>query len=240
MLSRVRSSQLEAFIAISPIQRRPIADAVEAFASSLPAGTVVLDAGAGQAPYRDAFGHCEYRTQDWPGSVHAGERPHDIVCDLHEIDAPDGAFGAAVLTEVLEHVADPAQVLAELARILRPGGRILITVPFVGELHEEPHDFYRFTSHGLRLLLERAGFDTVEVRPLTGWFTMLSHVLLHEHNSTAGPDIRATVPERILSAMLRAASAVLSRIGPRLDRRIDRRRALPLGWAATATRKAGS
>lgn len=236
----MRSSQLEAFIAISPIQRRPIADAVEAFAASLAPGTIVLDAGAGQAPYRDAFSHCDYRTQDWPDSVHAGDRAHDIVCDLHQIDAPDAEFGAVLLTEVLEHVTDPALVLSELARVTRPGGRILITVPFVGELHEEPHDFYRYTSHGLRMLLDGAGYTDVEVGPLTGWFTMLAHLLLHEHNSTAGPDIRATVPERMLSGLLRVASAILRRVGPRLDRRIDRRRALPLGWAATATRTAAS
>lgn len=232
----MRSTQLEAFIAVSPIQRRPITEAVESFATSLPAGTKTLDAGAGQAPYRSTFAHCEYRTQDWPASVHDGEQPHDIVCDLHEIDAPDAEFEAVLLTEVLEHVEDPGRVLTELARVTRPGGKLLLTVPFVGELHEEPHDYYRYTSHGLTALLEGAGWQEVEVQPLTGWFLMLAHMLRHEQNSTASPDIRSTVPERALSALLRCVSAVLVRIGPRLDRRVDRRRALPLGWAATATR----
>jgi ubiquinone/menaquinone biosynthesis C-methylase UbiE len=70
---------------------------------------------------------------------------------------------AVLSTQVLEHVADPLSVLAEFFRVLKPDGRLWLTAPFVWYLHEEPYDYYRFTSHGLRFLLERAGFIEIEV-----------------------------------------------------------------------------
>jgi SAM-dependent methyltransferase len=71
----------------------------------------------------------------------------------------DGSFDAAVCTEVLEHVADPRGVLHELARVVRPGGRVVVTVPFVFHYHEDPRDYRRYTPVGLGAALDEAGFD---------------------------------------------------------------------------------
>lgn len=71
----------------------------------------------------------------------------------------DAVFDAAVCTEVLEHVADARSVLAEIARVVRSGGRVLVTVPFVFHYHEDPRDIRRYTPPGLRAALEDAGFD---------------------------------------------------------------------------------
>jgi SAM-dependent methyltransferase len=196
----------------------------------------VLDAGAGAAPYRPLFAHCDYVTQDWPGSVHAGARAPDIVADLHRLPVEEASFDAVVCTEVLEHVAEPAVVLAELRRVLRPGGSLLLTVPFVVELHEEPDDHYRYTSHGLRGLLARAGFTDIEVRPSTGWFSTLAQTLRHGGLSTAAPGRRGGPATRVLTLALLAAGSLLGRLAPALDRRLDARRALPLGWIARARR----
>jgi SAM-dependent methyltransferase len=226
--------ELRPFIAESPIQRAPIAAAVAAAAAALPPGARVLDAGAGEAPYRPLFAHCDYVTQDWPGTVHEGARAADVIADLHELPVDDGSFDAVVCTEVLEHVAEPARVLDELARVLRPGGSVLITVPFVGGLHEEPHDHYRYTSHGLRGLLGRAGFTDVEVEPLTGYWGTLSHVLRHATLSTT-PIGRAPRPlARVVNGAMFVLSELLRRIAPALDRRLDARHALPVGWVARA------
>lgn len=231
---------VQAFVAISPIQRAPIARAVVDAAAALPAGARVLDAGSGEAPYRSLFGHCEYLTQDWPGTPHQGAHASDVIADLHDLPLEDASFDAVVCTEVLEHVAEPQRVLAELRRILRPGGRLLVTVPFAIELHEEPHDHYRYTSHGLRGLLERAGFVDVEVVPATGWFSTFAQIMRHQRASTSpdcGNGSNGPVG-RLVGALFLLASEALRRVAPTLDRRLDRRHALPLGWIARARRGA--
>jgi SAM-dependent methyltransferase len=235
-LTSVLPESVREFVAASPIQRAPIAAAVAAFAGELAAGARVLDAGAGDAPYAPLFAHCAYVTQDWPGSVHAGARDAGIVADLHALPVEDARFDAVLCTEVLEHVAEPARALAELARVLVPGGRLLVTVPFVNELHEEPHDHYRYTSHGLRGLLERAGFDVSGVQPSTGWFATFAQVLRHEGAATIDP-ASPRLASRAVALALRGVGELLRVLAPALDRRLDRRRALPLGWIALARRR---
>jgi SAM-dependent methyltransferase len=224
---------LAAFVAESPIHRPPIADAVRAFATSLEAGTRVLDAGAGQAPYRHLFAHCDYKTQDWPSSPHEDATGADVIADLRDLPLEDDSFDAAVCTEVLEHVETPGEAVAELARILRPGGRLLVTVPFVGELHEEPHDHFRYTSHGIRGLLDRGGFVVDEVRPLTGYFRTIAHLFRVSGTSV----VSTTGPRNALARALAFALLVLSKLLERPARaldRIDQRRALPIGWSVLA------
>lgn len=212
-----------------------ILDFVRSFAQVLPAGSKILDAGAGAAPYRPVFSHCSYRTQDWPSSLHVGARPPDFVGDLQEgLPIAAGEFDAVLCTEVLEHVGDPARVLAELRRIIRPGGLLAVTVPFVGALHEEPHDHRRPTSHGLAALLAEAGFVDVRIEPLTGWFSMFAQVLREQGQATQVPGRRATFDQRVVGLACLGVSGVVRRWAPRLDRRLDRRRALPLGWTALA------
>lgn len=227
-------ASVRSFVAASPIQREPIADAVAREATALDPGCRVLDAGAGEAPYRPLFAHCDYVTQDWPGTVHPGARQADVVGDLHDLPVADASFDAVLLTEVLEHVAEPAIVLTELRRVLREGGRLFVSVPFVGELHEEPHDHYRYTSHGLRGLLERAGFSGIAVEPLTGWFSTFAHVLRHQGLSTAPTSGPVPLPMRIVGFALLGLSNLLRKVAPALDRRLDRRKAFPIGWVATA------
>jgi SAM-dependent methyltransferase len=223
-------SEVQRFVAATPVVRTPIALAVARAAQRLPAGTAVLDAGAGEAPYRRLFDHCEYRTQDWPGSVHPGSREASIVADLHSLPIEDASFDFVLCTEVLEHVRDPAQVATELRRVLRDGGTLLVTVPFVGELHEEPHDYRRFTNHGVEGLLLAAGFDDVRAEPLTGYYSTIIHLFRHSGLATRprGGSQRPTA--RAMCFTLLAVSRVLQAIASRLDNGLDQRRALPVGW----------
>ena len=223
-------SDVARFVAESPIQRAPIAAAVAAAAATLPPGAEVLDAGAGDAPYRPLFTHCAYHTQDWPGSVHPGAQRADVVADLHDLPLAAEAFDFVLCTEVLEHVADPGRCAVELRRVLRPGGWILVTVPFVGELHEEPHDFRRFTSHGIETTLRDARFTDVGAYPLTGYYGTLAHVLRHGGLATRPPAGRQRAGGAAIAYGLLALSGVLQRLAPAIDRRIDERRALPVGW----------
>jgi SAM-dependent methyltransferase len=173
---RAPSPALLGHVAEMPLVRRPILDAVSRFAASLPAGTRVLDAGAGDAPYAELFGHCDYVTADWPQSVHEGGRQADILASLEALPVDDASFGAVACTEVLEHIADPDMVLAELWRVLEPGGRLCLTTPFAWPLHEEPFDFYRYTPYALSHMLEQAGFADVSIDPNTGFLATLAQM----------------------------------------------------------------
>ena len=222
------------FVSQAPLQRGAIAERVRAAAARLPDGARVLDAGAGEAPYRELFAHCEYLTQDWPSSPHAGGRGADVVADLHDLPLADGEFDFVVCTEVLEHLAEPAQALRELRRVLRRGGGLLITVPFVIELHEEPYDFFRYTPHALRHLLTETGFEEIAVEPLTGWASTLSHVLRHAAPAMRPPDGPPRRRTRVAGFLLRGVGAALERVAAPLDAQFDQRRAFPIGWACTA------
>ena len=90
----------------------------------------------------------------------------DYVCDLASIPVEDGRFHHVLLTQVLEHIPDPATVLAELHRVLKPGGTLWLTAPLFYAEHEKPYDFFRYTQFGLRHLLEGAGFTCARS---SGW-----------------------------------------------------------------------
>lgn len=134
----------------------------------------VLDVGCGRMPFRAdilATG-ARYESLDVearvPGVDHLGD-----VQDLRAI--ADATYDAVTCFEVLEHVPHPDRAVSELARILAPGGTLLVTVPHLSRLHEQPHDYYRFTGYGLRVLAEQAGLDVVDVRAHGGLASFLGH-----------------------------------------------------------------
>jgi ubiquinone/menaquinone biosynthesis C-methylase UbiE len=138
-------------------------------------GELVLDAGAGRAPYRSLFAHARYETADFLAVKGKKYVKPDYVCDLAEIPVADARFDHVVLTQVLEHVPDPAAVLAELHRVLRPGGTLWLTAPLFYAEHERPYDFFRYTQFGLRRLLEGAGLEVVEIEWMEGYLGTLSY-----------------------------------------------------------------
>src|SRR5215212_3077203 len=138
-------------------------------------GERVLDAGAGRAPYRGLFAHAHYETADFMAVKGKQYAPPDYVCDLASIPVDDARFDHVVLTQVLEHLPDPATVLAELHRVLRPGGTLWLTAPLFYAEHEKPYDFFRYTQFGLRHLLEGAGFTVREIEWMEGYLGTLSY-----------------------------------------------------------------
>jgi SAM-dependent methyltransferase len=138
-------------------------------------GELVLDAGSGQAPYRRLFAHAQYETADFVAVKGKKYRQPDYVCDLARIPVDDARFDHVLLTQVLEHIPEPAKVLAELHRVLRPGGTLWLTAPLFYAEHERPFDFFRYTQYGLRRLLEDAGFAVREVDWMEGYLGTLSY-----------------------------------------------------------------
>lgn len=98
----------------------------------------------------------------------------DVAADLLALPFRDASFDAVKATEVLEHVPDAARALDECRRVLRPGGHLIVTVPFLERLHGDPDDFARYTEAMWRRLLAAAGLRPVTITPQGGFFTHLA------------------------------------------------------------------
>lgn len=134
----------------------------------------VLDAGAGQAPFRHLFDHVSYETADF-GKVRKRYGEIDYLCDLTAIPVPDGQYDLVLCTQVLEHVPDPEAVLREFHRILKPRGQAWLSAPLFYAEHEKPYDYHRFTRYAWRLLARRTGFRVKEIRWLEGYYGTLAY-----------------------------------------------------------------
>jgi SAM-dependent methyltransferase len=125
----------------------------------------VLDYGCAEIPYRDLFGSgVRFEGADIPGNPHATiELERD-----GSLPVPDQTFDAVISTQVLEHVADPARYLSECHRVLRPGGKLLLSTHGIMVYHPDPDDYWRWTCAGLRLAVEDAGFDVEHFEGIMG------------------------------------------------------------------------
>jgi SAM-dependent methyltransferase len=124
----------------------------------------VLDVGCGRKPYRELVPAARYVGLDVDSPVTRALGTADLFYDGGKFPPADATFDGILCSEVLEHVFTPEVFLGEIHRVLRPGGHLLLTVPFVWDEHEQPHDFARYSSFGLRALLERTGFEIIEHR----------------------------------------------------------------------------
>jgi SAM-dependent methyltransferase len=101
----------------------------------------------------------------------------DVAADVQALPFRDGAFDAVKATEILEHVPEPAAALRECGRVLRAGGHLVATVPFLERLHGDPDDYGRYTETMWRRLLASAGLQPVSITPQGGYFTHLAGML---------------------------------------------------------------
>ena len=226
------SEELRAFTEEMPYERRSILAFVQRVADATPPGAVVLDVGAGKAPYRELFAHCRYLTTDWTHSVHERSRDVDFVASADALPLEDEAIDAVLLTQVLEHVSDPAAALREAARVLRTDGTVYVTVPFVWELHELPYDFWRFTPASLEQLLTGAGFVEPVIEARNDCFTTVAQLLRNLRwamgRATDGRDAERTAAADLLDELAGRVAGLAE---------LDVQRSLPLGWTATARRE---
>lgn len=117
----------------------------------------VLDVGCGSKPYREFIRAEKYVGMEMDTPRTRASFAADVYYDGRHFPFPDASFDAVLCSQVFEHVFTPEEFLGEINRVLRPGGRLLLTVPFVWDEHEQPHDFARYSSFGLKASLERAG-----------------------------------------------------------------------------------
>ena len=153
--------------------------AVIAFAAGMPDRARVLDAGSGEGAYRKRFWRQRYTGIDLAvGDAGWDYSRIDVLGDLQSLPFGGAAFDAAIHIVTLEHVREPALVLTEIARTLKPGAPFLAVVPHEWEVHQSPNDYYRYTRHGMEYLLEKAGFTDLRIEPAGGYFRLLARRLL--------------------------------------------------------------
>jgi SAM-dependent methyltransferase len=144
----------------------------------------LLDVGCGDKPYEHLFTPyvSEYlgiEREDTfaatAGSLSA--RKPDLVYDGTRLPFEDRTFDTVLNVQVLEHTPRPGALVAEMARVLKDDGRLILSAPFQFRLHEEPHDYFRYSPHGLRVLCADAGLEIVEVLAQGSLWSVLGHKL---------------------------------------------------------------
>ena len=142
----------------------------------------LLDAGCGKMPYKRFISE-NSAISEYVGLDIETALPYDaaVVPDFRwdgkTMPFEAHAFDSVMATEVLEHCPDPNLFLREVRRVLRPDGLFFFTVPFLWNLHEVPHDEYRYTPFSLERHLRCAGFSEVNIRALGGWHASLAQLL---------------------------------------------------------------
>jgi SAM-dependent methyltransferase len=162
----------------------PVQDLIESevrYASDrLREGQIVLDAGAGEARHKINFKHTRYIALDAGyGDSSWNYSKLDIRGDLEKIPLRGASVDCVLCMVVLEHTRNPREVLLEFARVLKPGGLLVMVVPFLWEEHQAPHDYFRFTRYGVRLLFESSPFRLDLLSPVGGFFWVCARRSVH-------------------------------------------------------------
>ncbi len=149
-------------------------------------GLRILDAGAGELRYKKFCQHLDYVSQDFgqydgSGNGEALQEKSwdnsklDIVSDIASIPVDDSSFDAVMCVEVLEHVPEPIKAIAEFSRILKPGGRLVLTAPVDSLAHFAPYYFYNgYSKYWHEKFLDRYGFDIIELLPNGNYFQFIA------------------------------------------------------------------
>lgn len=123
----------------------------------------MMDFGCGRKPYQNLFTVTEYIGVDMEQTGHDHKLSlADVFYDGKKIPFGNETFDSVFCSEVLEHVFNPDEILPEIYRTLKPGGRLLLTVPFCWNEHEVPYDYARYSSFGIKHLLQKHGFTILE------------------------------------------------------------------------------
>lgn len=129
----------------------------------------LLDLGCGARPHAALYaGRVRHVVgTDMPNTLH-GTGAIQVFSNAMVLPFASGSFDVVLCTEVMEHVPNPARLLSEVNRVLRPGGHLVLTTPFLVPIHEAPYDFFRYTRHGLAELVARSGLELRRIEPFGG------------------------------------------------------------------------
>jgi SAM-dependent methyltransferase len=142
----------------------------------LPKNALALDLGGNRIAKRGLFNIEEYGLRVIYANLSVAKRPH-VQTDAARLPFPSERFDAVICSELLEHVPDPRLVLGETHRILRPGGALLICVPFLNRIHGDPYDYGRFTDFFWMETLGSMGYSAIEIERQGGFWSVLADMM---------------------------------------------------------------
>ena len=173
----------------------------------------LIDIGCGPKPLKQLMAPfvSEHIGLDHENTFH-DKTNVDLVGTAYEIPCEDDSFDSALCSAVLEHLEEPEAAIRECHRVLKPGGIAVYTVPFFWHLHEEPRDFFRYSRFGLQYLFEKAGFEIVELKALSGfWITSGQMTIYYLERFNRGP-LRWIRVYDAISLLIQGICAVLDKI----------------------------
>jgi len=187
----------------------------------------VLDLGCGKVPLYAAYApHVDEVTcVDWAPGEHI-----DLSCDLSQpLPFEAERFDTIVLSDVLEHMPEPELVWREMTRVLRPGGKVIMNVPFYYSVHAHPHDYYRYTAFALERFVKINGLDLLCLLPVGGLVEIMADLFAKAFSKlpVVGPPL-AMATQAVVGAFGR------TRLGARVARVSSRH--FPFGYFMIAQR----
>jgi SAM-dependent methyltransferase len=137
----------------------------------------LLDIGCGNKPYKALI---EQKVNKYIGCdiIQSSENCVDIICDAANIPLPADQFDTIICTQTIEHVEQHQLLINEAFRLLKPGGKFILSGPMYWPLHEEPYDFFRFTKYGFGYILRKAGFEILEQKSNGGKWSLCGQVII--------------------------------------------------------------
>lgn len=144
--------------------------------AKVPPKSLVCDLGGHKSAKRGKFDIREYDLRVITINLSVGRRP-DIQADAGQVPHPANTYDVVICGELLEHVPNPVQVLHEAYRVLRPEGVLLISVPFMFPMHEQPYDFGRYTNFFWDDNLRAAGFRQIEIQAQGSYWSVLAEMV---------------------------------------------------------------
>lgn len=155
-----------------------VAEFIAGAAGQMPPDSLILDAGAGQCLHKSFFQRQRYIAIDAAyGDASWNYTNLDIIGDTAQLPFANNCFDYIICTQVLEHVKEPQALLCEAFRVLKPEGVIYLSAPQGWCVHQSPHDYFRFTNHALQYLFDKAGFNTLYIKPSCGYFAYIANRL---------------------------------------------------------------
>lgn len=141
----------------------------------------VADLGCGVMPYRELI-QGNPRVNSYVGIDLEGSDYHqkiipDLFWDGKHLPLESESIDCLLATEFMEHYAHTADILEEIKRVLKPGGLVFTTTPFIWNLHEIPYDEYRYTPYALKRIFKTVGFENIQINPTSGWNNSLATML---------------------------------------------------------------